>query len=687
MSIFLSNEEFKTIRKASMLSDYSNLYRSLIERVAKYTNSPGLSNSETSTDWWHHCYEYLTETAFVCVVESNANKARTWLRNNVLNIVNCSMDDWIGPDFRDHLTTPLNGNLETAHLAMAIAICLDLVPDIFTESERDDITKALKDKAIPLCLNKLNSDENLTNWHSVMLAGLSVSAAVVNDIDALKYAIKKYELCLDSIQPDGSYGESFQYANYCGFGLMMTHEALSRSVLSNKFDLSIEPYAKLIKYFVHNYLYNTPIEGWGKYPRPRFVNFNDSGAICGPDPDLLMHISAKAKETMPEIAGMSRWLFDEFYTDYPSQGPFDRNSFGFINRYGFISMLYYPIAAKAQSPEKLPDYYHFSNGECFNRNSWDKSRTVLAFNGASEGVHDVGHHHADLNNVILAHNNERLLVDPGHCCYRNMSHLQNIKTQSHSTCTFFVKKGLDGNAFEELEQSTCPPRRFIKDGWETEAKIPQYGKFLLAAKIDDVCVFASDAAKAYGAPVEVFSRFCIMCGEHVVFFLDIIKTSAPASTCWRWVMNNRDNQLEHKMVYGDRVVIRRGNSGMKFFHLGDSQASSPMFCSIHDAYHPLANQLGENVSGSGIIYRWKENERSGTRMIAHAAALDSYGAVTGWHLKKISSEKFSLEGYKRWCNWQIEFNKDKILVNETISEKAYIIKPSTKGIWQLKKGK
>ncbi len=689
MSIFISADELEIIRQSVMQPGYDNLYRGIIERVEKYIASPGLSGLGTTTEWWHNCCECLTETAFVCVVQRNSDSAKKWLHDVVMSIARCSGADWIGPKFRNHTAQPPGGNLETAHLAAGVAIAFDLLPEIFSPEETVEITNALREKAIPLCQVKLKQANYLTNWTSILLAGMSVAAAVVDDREALAYAVQKYTLCLDSIQPDGSYGESFQYANYCTFGLMLTREALARSKAAPEEILTIEPYARLVNWYVHNYLYNKPMSGWGEYPRPRFVNFNDSSAICGPDPDGLMHISAIVKDSLPEIAGLARWMFDQFYIENPSQGPFDRNSFGFLNRYGLFTLLYYPRAAAALSPEQLniPDFACFSNGDCVNRNSWSSGRTILAFHGAPGPLHDVGHHHEDLNSVILVHNRERLLVDPGHCCYRSGVHKLNVKTSSHNTCTFILKKDSYGNPARELEQTTCRPRRVLEGSLSVEPPVTGLSHSLLADKIDDVCVFAADAAKAYGSPIEKFERFCIMAGEHAIFFVDRIDSAETVATRWYWLLNNRDGQLEHKTAYKDRLVARRGNAGMKFFHLGNGKLSGPGYAYVHDAYHPLPNQLGENVAGSGIMYNWTEPETSGFRIVAHAATVDSYGASAGWHLKKESDKLFSLEGHQRWCNWQIQLDDNKITLIETVADRGYVIAPDSAGTWKLKKVK
>ena len=110
-------------------------------------------------------------------------------------------------------------------------------------------------------------------------------------MDTPKIFEREYRFCLNAVQPDGSYGESLQYSNYCFRGLMLTYEALLRSGR----DPGDMPYAKAVRWFRHSLLYNKPLSGWGEHPRPRSLNFNDSAALFGPDPDLLIRTSGEIR--------------------------------------------------------------------------------------------------------------------------------------------------------------------------------------------------------------------------------------------------------------------------------------------------------------------------------------------------------------------------------------------------------
>ncbi len=678
MSIFLTQTDIDQINQKRSDRNYSSLYWAMLGRVKKYCENPGLLSHDTTTEWWHHVAEYVTEAAWVYRAGGKNETVKSWLRSTTLELVRRPDDDWVGPFFRKRLDHPEAGNLETTHLSIAVSVSYDLCAEIFTEDEQEEIRQKLQHVAIPLCREWIQRNTHLANWRCILLAGLAVPAAVLGDEETLAYALEEYNLCLNVIQPDGSYAESLQYSNYCYFGLMYAYESLVRAKPELAADISIEPYAKAVKWFVHSYFYNKPLDGWGPHPRPRSANFNDSAAIFGAAPDLLMHISARVKDSQPEIAGLARWMFDKLYIQNPGQGPFYLNSFGFVNRYSFLSMLYYPQAAKPVTPDgaKLPLTACYSNGDCLARNSWDEdeNRTILAFRGAADGLYAPGHLHADLNSFILVHNKERILADPGHSCYRNVIRENDCSTRAHNTCTFKTGAGT-------LQQHRIRQRR-IDAAKLPEAPLDRKAKQLIAARADDVSVFGADAAGAYDDAIEKFERFTVLCGEHAVFVIDRIESSQPIKACWNWLLNNRDGELEYKLIHPDRIVARRGGAGMKLFHIGPAEPTGPNYGYIHDAYHPLPNQRGEGASGSGLHFTWTACEEATAFQRIHAIALDDYGPVASWHLRHLSDTNISLEGSDE--NWNLVLEDNRMIATETFSGRKYVIEVKHEK-WSLNK--
>lgn len=671
MNIFFTDDELKSIPQRTNAG--SGFYWHLLGQASKISANPGL-HSEHGTEHYHHVFESVSTVAAACRIKKDPQNA-AWLRTTGLSLAAMTEDQWIGPWFRDHTSKPSRGHLETAHLSMALALSLDMAEDVFSEAEKEEIRTALKTKAIAQCKEWMKNTVHVTNWRCILLAGAAVAAAVLKDKETLEFALAEYKRCCDFFQPDGTYGESLQYEGYAAWGMMMTYEALVRSMPEKSSELSI-PYTGLAKWTASSLIANRPVSGWGDMPRPRTVNFNDSGAIAATHPDILLQIASRAKHSNPDDAALSKYLFDELYSKQPSQGPFDRSSFGFIPRYGFMTLCFLGSAAEAASPEKLklPLTHRFSCGAAIARNSWQSEGSLLAMSSIPEALHCTGHLHADLNSITVAYDGEVFLADPGHCCYRNVIHKYETSTQAHNTCVFFTENG------KIIEQETAPSRKL------DASPVRRPGRHLITARINDLSVFANDAAEAYGAPLTEFTRICIAAGKHAVFVIDRINSSKELKTSWNWLANNRDGELEYK-VFPERMVFRRGQSGMKFFVVSESGALTKNMASafVHDAYHPLPAQNGEGRSGSGLVFSWTEPKAvSGARTTIYGLALDSYGSSAGWHFRNPEKNTVGLEAPGAAFTWTVKINENSIEISDSSSGRNYLL--DTKN-WKLSETK
>ncbi len=647
MSLFLMDSERQMIDRGHAQSPLNTFYWALLNRVRTRAASPGLTKLETTTEWWYHAAEYVTDGAMAYALQP-FEQLGAWLRDVVLSIVRRPEEDWVGPWFREHDRALPFGHLETAHLCVAVASVLDLAPEVLPDGEYREVAAVLRERGIPLCTRWLDRSRHLNNWRCILTSGLAVSAAVLDDRAAIERATDEFTLCTEAFQPDGSYGESLQYSNYAMYGLMLTYEALVRRDPALADVLSVLPYARSARWAAYSYLYSKPLTGWGSHPMPRSLNFNDSAAIYRPNGDVLLHIAARARDALPIEAGLARWLFDTAYAQMPSQGPYDQATFGFVNQFGFLTLPLLPQTPAPLSPSDLdlPVLAAFSNGDTIARDNWN-GRTILGFHGGGDPLYAPSHLHGDLNSIILVHNQERLLLDPGHSCYRNLMRELDTASRSHNTCSFSVESVQDDLRQEDLlrgrvlEQDTVG-RRFLSDG-QLGPAYDRGGRRLLTAREGQVSAFASEVAQLYGSPIECFTRFCFLLGPHVLFVVDQIDSSVPVRTTWNWLLNNRDDALQYRVFPPDRLVARRGDAGIKLFHLGGGTMSGPVYAYVHDAYHPLPNQRGEGKPGTGLLFRWQEAQAATTRTIVHAAAIDDYGSIAGWHLR-LSDDSCALEG-------------------------------------------
>lgn len=655
MAVFLSD-----IEKTAILNEINDekslisvFFHALQKRVYERVSWGNLLGPNVTTIWWHSAAEYLSDAAMSYALNPTPELAG-WIQKETLEIVRKSTYDWVGPEFRDH-AEPFTGHLETAHLCWGVSTVYDLAKGAFSENELLEIKTALHEKGIVLCRRWLDKNIHLANWRSILFSGAMVSAVVLGDEKTVDELLPEFELCQNALQDDGSYGESLQYGNYLLLAITFAQEAVERGFPNIKHRAS--NIGNSINWFATSMFYAKPLIGWGDEPRARAANFNDSASIFRPSGDILLHIAARSEnETEKELA---KWLFEQYYVTVPNQGPHDLATLGMRNDWGFLTLPLLTYESKSISPEEanLPLTTIFSNGNAFIRDAWD-GKTIIATNGGSEPLNGLGHLHGDLNSFILVHNNERLLADPGHSCYRNLIHGLESSSQTHNTCTFLIEKeslGLQEDLAKAslLEQKSVFPRRLIIDGKSGE-KIDRGDKLLICEKDEVISVIGSEVSKAYGNPINYFSRFWILAGSNVLFIIDQISADYPVTTLWNWVVNNRDGKTVWQKER-NCLEVHKNKAGMKLFHGGNGSFSYPVHGFLHDAYHPEPNQLGEGSSGDSFVFRFTEKEKLATRTVVHAIALDEPNSLINWNLE-VKENAYALKSDTK--NWTLKINDD-----------------------------
>ena len=688
---FLSPAERDAIQRQLRAGDpvLSRFRAALHERVYARVETKGLLGPDATTTWYYPAAEYLSDAAMLYALEPGRRTAEArraddpvanWLRSVTLDIARTSAYDWAGPAFRDH-SEPLTGHLETAHLCWALSAVYDLAKDAFAESEQGEIRQALTQKGIVLCRRWLARNNHLANWRGILTSGVVVAAAVLGDDALLDEYVPELSRCAEAFQPDGSYGESLQYGNYLAFALMLAHESLTRRYPERTAALDVSTYGRGMRWIVSSMFYQKPLTDWGTEPRPRAANFNDSAALFRPSGDLLLHLTARSIHSGSESAeerGLARYLFETYYAPVPTQGPHDLATFGMRNDWGFLTLPLLtnksigvpPTAALSPTEADLPLTHAFSNGHAFMRDAWD-GRTIVAINGGGDALHGPGHLHGDLNSFILVHNRERLLVDPGHSCYRNLIHGLESSSQTHNTCTFLAAGvpaeaetlGLQEDKAKAtvLEQRSVLPRRLLTNGKPgvdgPGPPVDRGNRLLLVERNDVVSVVGAEVSAAYGGPIQQFTRLWLLAGSHVLFVVDQIDATRPVTTIWNWLVNNRDGRA-NVVSESTCLTVRRNEAGMKLFHrsagdaafrpTGGGTLSHPVYGYVHDAYHVEPAQVGEGRPGSGLVYRWTEAAPAKSRTIVHAIALDDAHRLDTWQLIQEKNQYTLTDGTKQW---------------------------------------
>ncbi len=657
MPLLLTETERLSIRSASREMPFAAFFRTLLNRVERRTST--LPCSPFASDGPNTLGIYSLTDAAMALAINPSEKRAAWLHHATLDLIRCS--PWSIGNTSEHR----NGTQKVIDSTIAVAVVLDLAAESFNAVESDEALTVLRHKWLPFCLRHLERHDSSPYERCAATAALAIGGVLLGDPALLQRAMEAYHCCIASFRPDGSHGESLQTANRSAEALILAREVLLRHTPSLAADFPLDIYSGLIRWNVYSHFYKKPLSGWGPYDLPRTANFRGSDAVARPQADLLLYIANRAKDPLPTEAGLARWLFNELYLPYiepPHEHQAGRQS---PAPFGFLTLPLYTEAANPISPDEagLPLIASFECGDIFARDSWS-GRTILAVRTAgAQAVSTGSETHHDHNSFILVHNRERLLVDPGQSCPQNLLRELEASSLTHNTCVF-------SNGRSILQQRQAPPAASSPHGT------------LLAERSGHLSVIISEAAPSYGPPLETFTRYWFLCGTHALFIVDRITSTYPLKTTWNWLFNQRDGWLDFKPVPPDRLVARRGEAGMKLFHLGHGLPEEPLHGYLHDAGHTLPNQPGEGKAGSALLVRWSEKEPNQGGTTVHAIAMDHSATLPRWHLKRENGAAI-LENES--ISWQLRLNEAGTLfhLTEVHSGEAYSVDNSS-GRWQLR---
>ena len=643
MSIFMTKKELERIRTARNAdTQLGTLWRALKMRTYKNTSENTLVQSSDTQQWWHLVWERIRDAASVYAVEPN-DTLGIWLHDRVMELAELSEDAWIGPWFRQR-TQPPKGALETAHIVNAVSEAYDLCPTLFTDTEKEQIIAALRERGLPMCREFLKSVRKpwINNWFCVIAGGFAAAAVILDDREAVREAVDYYRFCTTFYDADG-YGESLQYGNYASLSLSHMREVLVRYDSTLDAALPIDCIANTVCLAVSSFLYMKPLGGeYGDTPYPRSFNFGDCAAIYRPTGEVLLQIASQYHERT--VAGLARWLFDTTYTN-PADGPDELATFGFYNQFSYVSLLYLPDAAPALSPEDadMNTVNVYKTGNAVIRDSWTQTKTVLGAQIGYETHPITAHRHADQNSFVLAYDGERYFADPGHCCYRLQTWRDCCKTEHHNTWDF---EDAEGNRYT---QALCQPGQ---PPLNTLVSYPQTPGF---------SILASDCAAAYGAHFKRCERVWITAFPDLMFMIDRVETDIPMKMTSHFVLNNRDNKLRSKIADDRRLVFRRGQGAIKFFTFADEPlVLQQRWGFIHDYYHPLANQRGQGKEGSAEIYDYVTDFGT-SHLIIHPFVMNETTEILYWHIKNPAPGVYRIYNRDDAHSWTLTIRPDEEL--------------------------
>ena len=598
MNYFIKKEEISRFLERVPGSLPDRLYSILRDRTYYNTREDKLVQSTDTQEWYHLVWERMSDASFVYCVEKDEKLGR-WVHDRTMEIVRLPKDDWYGPWFRINLSRRKAGSLETGHIALGVCEAYENARDVFTEEEQQEIREALHDKGMKLCrrfADEIYEGKNGFNWFMVLLNGYGTTAVVLDVKDEIEHAKELFHRFAAFYNKD-SYGESVQYSNYASLHLAFLAEILIRSGYAKADELPIHCYGNLMAWYAASIQRMKYAETFDCMV-PRTFAFGDSSNLFRPTGNVLAHAAVHLKESIPKSAGLAAWLFE---TIYGNEKPMldELATFGFVNQFAYHSILMYEDMASPLSPEAagLPLSMRFDIGHILIRDKWEEPDMAMAIAAGYEPLGVSVHRHLDQNSFQLSIGQERMLIDPGHCCYRLHTQGRSKDEISHNTISIRYKDDLVRQRIVEPEAG--------------RGKESVYNKLLVNNKFQDVQVIISDASGLYEKPVKKAVRIWIVRIPDVVVVCDYVQAEEPVEVMTRLVANNRDNKLVMERHSKDFLTLTRNDSVLEVhqaYSTADGMEDSPEFSFdwtfLHDYYHPLPNQEGQGKEGSALTYVW-----------------------------------------------------------------------------------
>jgi hypothetical protein len=588
---------------------YAAVSSDIRKTAQKVTESKSLIvDGDTFTEWFY-VRNRLMDLAFTVLMDQDVKQTEA-LNSILLDLSQRDVDFWQGPRFPNrprtivyHGTQMLAGELETAQLAMGVAIAYDWAYSFLHEDVKKAVERVLLETARPLLRNsvKFQSEHWVMNHLCVISTGLILSSLVQMSIDPayeqdIEIAQKGLSLWLEKIDDDGSYGESFHYWAYPVNCLFFGIHAL-KTVLERDVD-NIQRLSKSFEWALHNQVGYHQIDGFTA-PVAVSVNQYDCPYVFQMEgPEALLF----TKEFKNPVA---QWYIDTFLLPNPPRPDSLHHVWHTCNS---VLVALDDPSLKPKSPAQQnasTAAYYSDTGFVYFRDSWGKCGSLdgdMVFSLMSGGGgRSRSHEHYDKNSFSLFANGEYFLIDPGHSCYRGDSHkTYDTATYAHNTLNI-----------DQKDQSLS----FLEKGMlhdEAKAYVSYHNRAYIVGRNfqKDVSYIASEAKNCYDPALRQFTRRVWFMRPHYFLVWDRIDASNISGQCnIGFSINNRDGKTVLHESDGTLLVERPRSDLQISFVVPSKMSFDTAPAKLHLAYHILPDQEIEGKSGSAIRVSLTEKQR------------------------------------------------------------------------------
>ena len=345
--------------------DGRRLWGKMVERTLECLNAWNILPLQATR--YVHRFGNLRRLAFVYALTGHPLLGK-FIHDYTIHALTLGDGFWYGTNaLRADFAASRIGTLDNSHLGQTVTYILTFAPDLFSEAERREAERQLRDDGMNACLRFLRTNNSVHNFLAVMANGAFIPAVYFGLAPERREALSRIRQFLTrSVESDGSYGEGFGYFGYPmgelynAFVFMTAaerQEVLAGSGLKNT-----------AEWLCYPAYYNTDPDGRKLYYRTSFGDDNFFFKIGNRELYLLAAL-------LP--SPLTVWL-GKYYTISDFTKPLDWRDL----------LLEADRFPEAQSPETagLPTVRAFDNGESYIRDGWKPNSTVFCL----FSVHQVG---------------------------------------------------------------------------------------------------------------------------------------------------------------------------------------------------------------------------------------------------------------------------------------------------------
>lgn len=594
--LFFPSEYIPVLRGRLANPRYKALWQSVLQIAEKVSGEKGLLVPGDTFTLWYYARNRLMDLSLSVLAKEDPAHI-TALNQILLDLAGRDIDFFQGPAYPNrprtiilHGQEVLAGELETAQLAMGLAIAFDWGYAYLTEETKKAVRDALREKVLPLLHSSVvfQSEKWVMNHLCVLSTGLMLTAIVLGKEAygaEIELAERGLNLWMEKIENDGSYGEFYHYwaypTNCLFFGVYAAKTALGRE-LKNTHRIR-----KALYWAVYNQVGKHCIEG---YPREVAVAVNhyDSPYLFQMEaPEALLFLKMFHDP-------LAKWYIDHFLMDNPPRPDCLHHVWHTANSI-LLALDEEEFEGRSPADLSMPLAAHFADtGYVYLRDSWDKcgevgGDTVLTLQSGGGG-RSCSHEHFDKNSFSLFAKGEYFLCDPGHSCYRGESHKSyDPYTASHNTVN--IGGGNQSLAFWE--------KGMLHD--EAKACTSYHNQAQIVGKNfnNHLTYIVSEARRCYSPYLKQFQRRIWFIRPGYFLLWDRVDAGEHrGEICNGLNVNNYDGKTD-LIKAENQLFVRRPQADLQISYLFPRISTFRQEPGkLHMAYHILPDQQVEGAMGS-----------------------------------------------------------------------------------------